>query len=150
MKANALTLLASASLLLGALWGYRAWQAYRHPSVVIAWSTASELDTAGFNILRAESPDGPFQRLNASLIPPAEDPLAGGEYEYVDFQVEAGKTYYYQLQDLNAAGSASLHGPIEASVGRGGLVESALAAALLGGSALVWWHQWRKEWVNDG
>ena len=36
--------------------------------VVVEWSTASELDTAGFNLYRSESPDGPFEKVNQNLI----------------------------------------------------------------------------------
>jgi hypothetical protein len=34
------------------------------PVVTVEWSTASELNTAGFNVLRGENPNGPFAHLN--------------------------------------------------------------------------------------
>ena len=40
------------------------------PAVTVEWSTASELNTAGFNILRGESESGPFTRLNPKSFPP--------------------------------------------------------------------------------
>lgn len=81
--------------------------------ILIEWSTASELDTVGFNLYRSDSPDGPFEMINASLVPSSEDPMTGGEYQYEDRSVVPGKTYYYRLEDVEMNGGASQHGPIE-------------------------------------
>jgi hypothetical protein len=82
------------------------------PAVTVEWSTASELNTAGFNILRSDSPDGPFTRLNAQIIPASPDPLVGGSYVFTDTQVAPGRTYYYQLQEVEFGGGASLQGTV--------------------------------------
>ena len=70
---------------------------YRDP-VVVTWSTASELDTAGFNVLRGTDRTGPFVRLNQKLIPASPDLLQGGKYSYWDSNQGSARTSYYLLQ----------------------------------------------------
>ena len=81
--------------------------------VVVEWTTESEVDMAGFNLYRSDSPAGPYVKVNATLIPGALDPLLGGKYAYTDTNVVAGRTYYYKLEDVELNGTATLHGPIE-------------------------------------
>lgn len=81
--------------------------------VVVEWTTESEVDLAGFNLYRSDSPAGPYVKVNAALIPGALDPLLGGKYAYTDTNVVAGQTYYYKLEDIELDGATALHGPIE-------------------------------------
>ena len=81
--------------------------------VVVEWTTESEVDLAGFNLYRSESPDGPYVKVNTALIPGSPDPLLGGKYVYTDTNVVAGYTYYYKLEDVDLDGTTTLHGPIE-------------------------------------
>jgi hypothetical protein len=84
-------------------------------SVVVEWTTANEVNTAGFNVYRADAPDGPFTQVNSSLIPASADPLTGGQYRFEDTSVQAGRTYYYQLEDVEYSGATSHHGPIRST-----------------------------------
>lgn len=79
--------------------------------IVVQWTTATEINTAGFNVYRAERAEGPYTKLNAQLIP-ASDALTGGKYQYEDTTVVAGQTYYYQLEDVEYGGATARHGPI--------------------------------------
>jgi hypothetical protein len=72
--------------------------------IVIRWSTESEVDTAGYNIYRAESEDGPWTKINDRLIPGSPDPLRGGSYVYTDTNVIAGTTYIYELEEVELNG----------------------------------------------
>lgn len=83
------------------------------PVVLVEWTTESEIDTAGFNVYRSESSDGPYVKVNAALIPGSSDPLLGSKYVYTDTNVVAGHTYYYKLEDVELDGTTTLHGPIE-------------------------------------
>ncbi len=79
--------------------------------IVVQWTTATEINTAGFNVYRSERAEGPYTKLNAQLIP-ASDALTGGKYQYEDTTVVSGKTYYYQLEDVEYGGATARHGPI--------------------------------------
>jgi hypothetical protein len=81
--------------------------------VIVEWTTESEVDTAGFNIYRSESAEGPYIKINPELIPSSPDPILGGKYVYTDTNVVAGRTYYYKLEDVELGGTTTMHGPIE-------------------------------------
>jgi hypothetical protein len=105
-------------------------------TVTIEWSTASELDTAGFNLNRGETQDGPFTRINADLIPASPDPLIGGSYTFTDTTVVAGRTYFYQLEDVETSGAATAQGVVEVKA-EGGLDPAVLVALAAVGLAIV-------------
>jgi hypothetical protein len=131
-RPNLLIWIGGVCLLGGLLVGYHAWLAFHHASVVVEWSTASELNTAGYNLNRGDQPGGPFTRVNPELIPASDDPLTGGNYSYTDQDVVPGHTYYYQLVDVEFDGNTSVHGPIEVKAQSGAPVEAILALILVG------------------
>jgi len=104
--------------------------------VTVEWTTASELNTAGFNLYRGDSQDGPFTKINSNLIPHSPDPLVGGSYVFTDTTVQAGRTYYYQLEDVEFTGGSIRHGPIVVKAERGGTTELTVAVALMGAAVL--------------
>jgi hypothetical protein len=109
-----LTLLIAVGLILMALTLFLA-SAMTPPLITVEWSTASELNTAGFNVLRSDNPNGPFIRLNAEIIPSSPDPLVGGSYVYTDTNVTPGQTYYYQLEEVEFGGGTSPQGTVTAT-----------------------------------
>lgn len=108
--------------------------------VVIQWQTASEVNTAGFNVYRSESPAGPYAKLNERLIPPSANPLSGGTYRYEDVTATPGQTFYYQLEDVELNGVATRHDPIVTAVPQpfGGFGPVVAALALLVGVGVFW------------
>lgn len=130
-----LSLLAVAAVVIG----IQALQSLGNARVVVEWSTASELDTAGFNLYRSESQTGPFEKVNQDLIPAAPDPLTGGEYSYTDHTVKSGFTYYYELEDVELSGSTSRHGPIAVKATSGGWLQLILAAFLVVTAGFGFW-----------
>jgi hypothetical protein len=80
--------------------------------VVVEWTTASEINTSGFNLYRSERAEGPYVKINAQVIPASTDPLVGGQYRFEDVTVTAGQTYYYELEDVELDGASTRHGPI--------------------------------------
>lgn len=77
------------------------------PTIRIRWATESELDVTGYNLYRANEPDGTFVKINTVLLPPADDPFIGGEHTYTDTETSWGKTYYYQLETIDRSGNSS-------------------------------------------
>jgi C1A family cysteine protease len=77
--------------------------------VRLTWETASEIGTIGFNILRADRPDGPFVCINDRMI--AATGVAGRPtaYEFADRDVQAGRTYYYRLAEVDERGGTTEH-----------------------------------------
>lgn len=109
------------------LFGFIGLQKSKKALVIVEWKTASEINTAGFNLYRSESSTGPFTLINAELIPASPDPLIGGDYTYQDVTVDPGVKYYYQLEDIDFDGGSSRFGPIEVKAKAGGKTELVLA-----------------------
>jgi len=86
-------------------------------TIQLTWVTASEIDNLGFNIHRAESPDGIRIKMNGVLLPAqAPGSPAGGSYEFVDEAVVPGITYYYWLEAADTHGGSTFHGPVSKTV----------------------------------
>ena len=83
-------------------------------AVRLDWETASELDNLGFHLYRGLSPDGPWARLNAALIPGLGSSPEGKSYRYVDSGLANGTTYFYRLEDVDRHGNVTSHGPVSA------------------------------------
>lgn len=83
--------------------------------ILLEWETATEIDNLGFNLFRADSPQGDKVRVNDILIP-SQSPGApiGAVYQFVDRAVEPGHSYYYWLEDVDIYGQATRHGPVSA------------------------------------
>ena len=75
--------------------------------IIVRWSTESEVNTAGFNVYRSGSEDGPWAKLNSKLIPGSPDPLRGGSYVFTDTNVIADQTYWYELEEVELGGQAT-------------------------------------------
>jgi len=84
----------------------------QNDGVLVTWETASELDNVGFNLYRSTAAEGPYTRLNATLIPP-QNPgsVLGGYYEWLDTDVQPDGVYFYKLEDLDVKGVSTFHGP---------------------------------------
>lgn len=84
--------------------------------VKLAFSTASEIDIAGFNVLRADKMNGPFVVIssyvtNASLKA-SGDCTSSSSYSFVDSKVTSGRTYYYRIEAVNITGEVEKAGEI--------------------------------------
>ena len=72
--------------------------------IVVRWITESELNNAGFNILRSETRDGQFTKLNTKLIAGQGTISERTVYEYADTSAKPNVVYYYQIQDVSLDG----------------------------------------------
>lgn len=84
--------------------------------VLIKWQTASELDNLGFNILRSESEPGPYTKINKKLIRAKGSSTKGASYKFKDKNIEAGKTYWYKLEDIDSKTEPSQHDAVKVEV----------------------------------
>ncbi len=83
--------------------------------VLLTWETGTEIDNVGFHLYRGARPEGPFELVNERLIPATGDPLTGGEYTFLDTTAPPGTTYYV-LEDVDANGTRTTHGPVSVFV----------------------------------
>ena len=86
--------------------------------ITITWTTASEIDNAGFNIWRSTTKNVKHDdnKINSTIIPAVAGATDGATYSYIDDKVVPGVTYYYQLEDINARGLSTFHGPVSAAI----------------------------------
>jgi endonuclease I len=76
--------------------GLAAWPA--DCAVFLDWDDNLEPDLAGYEVYRAESPSGPFERLNGPLVP-------GSEFD--DTSAENGLAYWYFVTAVDLSGNES-------------------------------------------
>ena len=72
--------------------------------VEVSWTTESEVGVAGFNVLRAESEDGPFYRLNTALIRSKGSSSGRRHYSYTDRAARGSTVYWYRIQEQQDRG----------------------------------------------
>jgi hypothetical protein len=82
---------------------------------MVMWETGTEMDNAGFNLYRSVSVDGPWTKINPSLIVAEGDPLSGASYTFADMPGRG--TFYYRLEDVDYFGLSTLHTPVLAELG---------------------------------
>ncbi len=70
---------------------------------MLFWTTSYEANCAGFNILRSETPDGDFQKINDYLI------TGQKSYSWIDKSNQAGVTFYYKLEEITINGRQKFH-----------------------------------------
>jgi len=83
-------------------------------TVTLAWETGTEIDTAGFNLYRADAEEAPTTRINDALIPAEGDAVSGANYSFLD--TPGCGVFYYTLEDVDYYGVSTLHGPVEVTV----------------------------------
>jgi hypothetical protein len=70
--------------------------------VEVLWTTVSELDAAGFNVMRSTSEFGPWVQANDYLIIATGTGTSGADYSFLDTGLTGGIEYYYYLQEVLA------------------------------------------------
>ena len=73
--------------------------------VIIAWSTQSELNNAGFFIKRSQQRNGEFKVINATMVPGAGTTSEKQFYTYTDTTAQPNVVYYYQIEDVSLDGN---------------------------------------------
>jgi len=83
--------------------------------VLLSWSTASETENLGFEIYRSTQEAGDYAKATPEMIPGAGTSAEQHDYQWLDADIEAGKTYYYKLADIDFDGNRTFHGPVSAA-----------------------------------
>jgi hypothetical protein len=73
--------------------------------VVINWTTESELNNAGFNVLRSTSRTKNFRRINTKLIQGAGTTGERRTYQFIDKTAKPNVAYYYRIVDVDFSGT---------------------------------------------
>lgn len=87
--------------------------------VFLEWETATELNTTGFNLKRAQTLTGSSVIINTNLIPAQGDGITGWVYDYLDENVTLNANYYYWLEVINNDQSTQEFGPVGITAGVG-------------------------------
>ena len=77
---------------------------HTNAGVVLKWTTESEVDNAGYNILRSETKNGMFKVVNPTLIQGVGTTGEHTKYTWTDRTAQPNTVYYYQIEDVSHAG----------------------------------------------
>ncbi len=88
-----------------------------HGDGTVEWQTGSEVGTVGFNLLRLDRATDRFVQVNDRLLPALIGSPKGGVYRLPDPIVVSGKTYTYELEEVEATGSIRRYGPFTVVAG---------------------------------
>lgn len=121
--------------------------------VSVDWTTAVEIDHAGFNLYRSPAPPADWTRVNTVLIASQGINGLGATYQVRD-QVTPG-VWYYTLEDVDLYGRTASHGPVVVTVpAPTDVSQTALGGTALSGWSGVWlclplliglWLLWRRR-----
>ncbi|MCA1779401.1 MAG: hypothetical protein LC637_08480 [Xanthomonadaceae bacterium] len=84
----------------------------REPTNTVTWSTASESDNFGFDVYRAETPEGPFVRITPQPMLGAGTSDLKHDYRFTDREVTASKTYFYYVESISLSGERKRFTPV--------------------------------------
>jgi uncharacterized repeat protein (TIGR01451 family) len=87
--------------------------------MVVEWTTASEIGTAGFYLFRKDDPAGDFQRINRRILPALFISPQGGTYSLIDEGASPSKSHAYLLIEIEGKGTKNVYGPFTFGPGGG-------------------------------
>jgi hypothetical protein len=84
--------------------------------IILAWTTESEVNNAGFYVWRSESENGFYQKISTVLISGQRNSSSKTDYRFSDPDAKAGKTYWYKIEAVSTDGRSEFHGPVSVLV----------------------------------
>ncbi|HEV2844158.1 MAG TPA: C25 family cysteine peptidase, partial [Thermoanaerobaculia bacterium] len=84
--------------------------------VLVEWSTASEVGTAGFHLQRWDAKTRRWTPVNRELLAGLLHAPQGGVYRFVDEGASPSEPQTYRLVEVEAGGGRRVHGPFRVSV----------------------------------
>jgi hypothetical protein len=95
-----------------------------NPEVKIEWTTETELDTYGFNLIRQDGNNlSPESAINPQMMIARGSPIDGATYRFIDRDVQSGENYTYLLQEVTLSNQREIIETIEVYVKYRGLKE---------------------------
>jgi hypothetical protein len=91
-------------------------------AILLRWETVTEVSITGFNLYRANGPEGPRTQVNETLIESLTPPGSnnGAEYVWPDAGREPGIPFFYWVEAVDAQGRPSqTEGPVSAAAKHG-------------------------------
>lgn len=85
--------------------------------VTVQWTTASEVNTAGFYVLRSTVEAGGFERVSPFIARKGSS-SSGASYEYLDTGLTNNTTYYYRLEIISTSMDSSFSQVVSAVPGQ--------------------------------
>jgi outer membrane protein OmpA-like peptidoglycan-associated protein len=84
------------------------------PGVVrITWTTQSEEDNFGFNVMRGDNKEGTnFKAANKKVILGAGNSSTENKYVFYDTDVKVGDSYFYYLEEIDINGNRKIFSPV--------------------------------------
>ena len=80
--------------------------------VIVEWTTASEVATAGFYVLRSRNRKSGFVRVSPGLLVGAGTTSEGNTYSWQDTTAESNVLYYYRLEGVSLWGERRALGTV--------------------------------------
>lgn len=74
-------------------------------NIILNWRTESEVNNIGFALYRREDKEGNYTKV--AFVNGAGNSAIPNEYQFTDEKTEAGKIYFYYLEDIDIAGEKS-------------------------------------------
>ncbi|HFE63201.1 MAG TPA: hypothetical protein ENK14_02150, partial [Caldithrix sp.] len=91
--------------------------------VKLRWTTESEIDNVGFEIVRSFEKEGNYQTIATYLNNPELKGQGNSStrttYSFIDVTVAPGNTYWYKLVDVDNNGNRTFHGPVSVTLKKG-------------------------------
>lgn len=82
--------------------------------ITLTWQIDSAQDNYGFFLMRGESEQGPWVRVNEDLIPGVGTTSDVHRFTYDDTGLERGRDFWYQLWEVSYSGQEVLKGTLRA------------------------------------
>ncbi|MEI7633681.1 MAG: hypothetical protein WCK47_05315 [bacterium] len=76
--------------------------------VIIRWRTETQENNYGFNIMRAVSKTGPYDKVNKSIIPGEGTTNIPKSYCYEDRGLPRGRIFYYYIESVSNNGAVEI------------------------------------------
>lgn len=87
----------------------------RNSAVKLTWVTSNEAGNKGFNIYRANSAGGEYEKINDELIPSQGSSTSTAQYQFVDKDRENGTKYFYMVEAVKNPVRTRKYGPASAT-----------------------------------